>query len=406
MQLTIEADSGQLGETTLRLVRPPLLVQHGLFGNGPQAIEKPMRDVLSSNGVLFFRPNFAERNVSGFDQVFDVLPTAVQRVAADFRAGRLDEALRGDEQWRSGETGIKGHKIALTKVDVLAHSMGGVLARWYTTDSIADGGTPEEREIHIPGNATIDPSTIPSGTGPLASEGRYTPMATDREPRLRYRRTDNFKRGDFGSVVVYGSPLRGSPFGNYATHEVCRPGMRAQCFDPPPPLLELKRWAIYFEAQPAFGQQDARTRPDAGAGIYDLSMGSTAYRLLSRDSERVRVHAIGTTSEGSNNGWGLLASVLPGSNHYCPGFSRANSDDIVPIESQLANFPLAYRSRFEHAWHNEQGTLDGLQRRVLRLLVDSPASSADPVLLFAEKFPSDWNCFPLRCGAESCQLQP
>ncbi len=400
LQLTTESATGvALSRASPRLVRPPLLVQHGLFGSGQEAIDQTFQKVLSTNGILHFTPDFQARNISGFDQVFDVLPKAVREIASAFRAGQGHETLRGNNTWLTRTSGIKDHKIAITKVDVLAHSMGGVLARWYATDAIPDQPLPEPRAI------TYGGATIPASDG---REGGYGPMQRARSAAFRYRRPDNFERGDFASVIVYGAPLRGSPFGSYVAHELCAPNLRQTCFAQPPPLLtHPSRRALYEFAAPPAGRPDPRAEPDAGAGIYDLSTGSTAYGLFAQyDSEPVRVHAIATTADGDPVlSQGTIAAFLEGSGAaYCPAFDKTTSDRIVPVASQLANLECEHFSQFGGAWHNRQDKLEALQGAVVHLLVDSGDRPADLLFRFEERFARDQNCFPLQCGVSQCRI--
>jgi len=259
---------------------------------------------------------------------------------------------------------------------------------------------PALREIHYPTTGTVQAGIVP-GTGPMAAEGRYDPMQRERDANLNYRREDNFYRGDFGSAVVYGSPLRGSPLGNEVTHEICPPDLRQQCFQPPPLLTSGKPYAVYFLARPRpSNARDPRLQPDAGAAIYDLSMGSTAYQMFLVDSDPVRVHAIGTTASASS---GLQAWLVTNPTHYCHDFDRTTSDRVVPIESQLANFAHGHYTRIDDAvWHQYQDEDRNVQRRVLRLLIDAPTNT-DPTVNFEDKFPADISCYPLECGAPQCQ---
>jgi hypothetical protein len=252
------------------------------------------------------------------------------------------------------------------------------------------------RFIHYPANV-VDVE-LRDWTIPATEEGGYGSMVLARaRPDLFYRRPDNFQQGDLGSVVVYGSPLRGSPFGNEVTHEICAPDLRARCFDPNnvPPLLSRRR-AVYSQAS-----DPSRTQADAGAAIYDLAMGGSAYGLFHElDSEPVRVHAIGTT-----------ASLLSGPpiqwvthpEDYCPGFDRTTSDRIVPLESQLANFAPSHRTLLRGPWHNAQDSFLPLRETVVRLLVDLTTSAQDPATRYARNFAADSNCYPLQCGAQQCQ---
>jgi hypothetical protein len=403
LKLKAEAGSTTVAKTTIRLVRSPLLVQHGLFGSAARAIGQDMKKALNTNGQLLFMPDFGERNISGFDRVFDVLPRGVSTLTTAFRGGTGDSIVSGD---RGSTDVIAGKKIATTTVDVLAHSIGGVLVRWYTTDRIAGGvppsvaavPSPAPREIQYPATGTVTPGLV-SGTGPTAPEGRYAAMQRQRDVKLNYRRADNFYRGDFGNVVVYGSPLRGSPLGNEATQEICPPDLRQQCFQPPPPLFSWQH-VVYRLARPQpEDAPDARTQPDAGAGIYDLSMGSTAYQMFSVDSDPVRVHAIGTTASALSG----LQTWVTNPTHYCQGFNRTTSDRVVPIESQLANFGHGHYTRIDGAiWHQYQDQELRLQLRVVDLLVDTPGNT-DPAANFEDRFPADASCYPLECGAPQCQ---
>jgi hypothetical protein len=344
-----------------------------------------MRQVLIDNGLLFFTPDFEARNISGFDRVFDVLPTEVRGVTSKFRRGQGNEALSPDAPLRDQ---VAGRKIAITKVDVLAHSMGGVLTRWYTTDALAAPGFfPEPREIRDPGSANI-----------VLARGYGAMTRARSDPQTLYNRPDNFGQGDFGSVVVYGAPLRGSPFGNYVVQQLCTPGdVRQECFAGMPSAPD--KLALYLKASAA-----ARSQPDAGAGIYDLAIGSTAYRLFHLyDSEPVRVHAIGTTTDDAStlDTWAL--QQLASAPSYCSGFGNTTSDSVVPIESQLANLAPPHRTQLHGAWHNAQDSLQALQVEVVQVLVDAPQNAADLASYFEGKFPADNNCFPLLCGGGLCQ---
>jgi hypothetical protein len=376
-----------------------VLAQHGLLGRGDE-LDQQMRETLAENGILHFRPDFSERHISGFDRVFDVLPTHVRSVANAYREGRANVVVQGTQL---DIEPLKGKRIAFTKTDLIGHSMGGVITRWYTTDALADGPLTGERAIRYPQNSEKTGLTISA-----AEEGGYGPMTLQRDPALRYRRPENFTRGDLGSVVVYGSPLRGSPLGNFVTDWLCSPDLRAGCFNPPPTLGSPLQLGLYTRASSLSTLQF-----DAGAAIYDLAMGSTAYRLFHElDSEPVRVHAIGTTAPDVVEP-GLPPDVSGGdflynlaeflADDYCPNFNQDTSDRVVPIESQLANFAPGHYTRIDKkAHHNAQGALFDLRMRVAEVLVDTAQNSQDPEEPFEERFFAD-PCYPLECGASQCQ---
>jgi hypothetical protein len=387
-----------LAKVPLKLVRPPVLAQHGLLGQGGE-LDEDMRQTLKQNGIFHFRPDFSERHISGFDRVFDVLPKHVRSVAEAYREGRVSSAVEGPA---AGLKRLKGKRIAFTKTDLIGHSMGGVITRWYTTDALANGPLTSERAIRYPQNSEKSGLTISA-----AEEGGYGPMTLQRDLALRYRRPENFTRGDLGSVVVYGSPLRGSPLGNFVTDWLCSPDLRAGCFNPPPTLGSPLQLGLYTRASSLSTLQF-----DAGAAIYDLAMGSTAYRLFhERNSEPVRVHAIGTTAPDvveadlppDVHGWDFIYNLIENvADNYCPNFSQDTSDRVVPIESQLANFAPGHYTRIDKkAHHNAQGALLPLRMRVVKLLVDAPPN-VDLGKYFEERFFAD-PCYPLECGASQCQ---
>jgi hypothetical protein len=151
---------------------------------------------------------------------------------------------------------------------------------------------------------------------------------------------------------------------------------------------------------------EARNQDDAGAAIYDLSIGSTAYQLFHEyDSEPVRAHAIATTADDNQLTEADLLQVLTQSWRYCLGFNELTSDQIVPLESQLTNFPpFPKRKRLHGAWHNFQDKLEDLQTHAVRVLRDFSNSSIDPASYFVDRFARD-SCFPLECGGSQCQPQ-
>jgi len=397
LEIKSESSTGiPLSKTALRLVRPPLLVQHGLFGSGARAISPGLQEVLARNGVLFSTPDFEARNISGFDRVFDVLPNAVRDVTAKFRQGRGNEVGAAGQRWK---TALTGQNIAITKTDVLAHSMGGVLVRWYTTEQIGGSARPQTaaallRQIQYPADsdaARTDVCTHPNCTILAGGGLGYFPLNAARADALLYRRADNFLQGDFGSVVVYGAPLRGSPFANDVTHRICED--QARCYVAPEGVAQLA-------LQAALKQQttdEARRQSDAGTAIYDLAIGSRAYELFrAYPSEPVRVHAIATTADKSKpklvERTALALATSP--EVYCPGFDEHSSDRIVPVRSQLAN--LGHGSVSQDAWHNAQDESRRVQTTVVQLLVDNQ-NGTDPVESFDPAFRED-PVYPLECG--------
>jgi hypothetical protein len=381
-----------LNTAALRLVRPPVMVLHGLFGNGAHAVSNAFRDYLTGKGLILIMPDYFALNVSGFDRTLEVIPTSLKRIRAAYRdkADPLREdcdlCLIGDK------SPLRGKKIALTKTDATPHSMGGVLVRWYTTEQLTSAGQQVARSIHYPPNA--DPATGVRDVTVFAGAG-YPPLQTGRpNDSYRYKRVDNFRQGDLGSVIVYGSPLRGSPIANAVTHDRCHDD-RA-CYEGLPTswdktvvqlTLALQRGPLQNLLTPS--------APDRGAGVYDMSMGSKAYDLFHQyPSEPVRIHALATTSETDNPTKVQILTALSDPERYCPGFGGDSSDRIVPLASQMAN--LTHATPFPGAWHNKQDSLAAIQDAIADLLIDAATDTSDPADRFDPSFAAD-PAFPFQC---------
>lgn len=134
-------DSGETSESDFVLARPFLILMHGLWSNPQDAW---------GTSALHADPRFAGR-VAGYPYN----ATAALSANAPRYAGFVRSAL---------ET-YRGQGLAGTQVDLVGHSMGGVLARSYAQSA-------------------------------------------------GYRRDDNFREGDFNRVITVNSPHQGSPWAN------------------------------------------------------------------------------------------------------------------------------------------------------------------------------------------------
>jgi hypothetical protein len=395
LSVTVKDGTGKtLSQVQLRLVRPPVMVLHGLFGSTERAVGEKFKLALSEEALWMSFPDFSERNISGFDRVFDVIPKHISRVRALYRDKNDPERhCRSSDKCllQGNQPPIARKKIALTKIDAVAHSMGGVLIRWYTTDKLwQDDPSPipttTPRSVHYPSSTGL--STIAAGPG-------YFELETGRDDPYRYRRPDNFRQGDLGSAIVYGSPLRGSPLANGVTHDRCQDERTCYLLAPQTPGQLLVDLAVAF-----LGKLSGIDQPDVGTAIYDLSIGSTVYEAFHRlKSEPVRVHAIGTTAD-SDGAPVALAGYVTSANLYCPGFNETNGDRIVPLASQFAN--IGHRTPASRAWHQNQDQSKDVQSTIIKLLIDGKLASAaatDLGLHFDAQFSAD-PMYPLECGTQ------
>lgn len=337
----------------LRLVRPPVIFVHGLFGDRTawESYLEKFSDDFDTRTV-----DYGDINVSGFDRIFLRVPQVTRQVTGELRSGNGS----------AGRLGSK--KIAATRVDSVQHSMGGIAVRWYVSEGLESlNGVARD---------------MPPG---------YGAFFVQRGSADHFRRPDNFDRGDIRNVVTIGTPMLGSPFGNWVVRDLCGDGAggnktRGQCFD------GLTLATIISDSQAGKG---ASAQPDYGDAIYDLAIGSQAISAMkSFESGPVHVHAIGTTADNIGNfftGVGLrfLSEMLAQSQsrRYCPDFSPSSSDLIVPIESQYYGMPDAAQTFEPGVTHLQQDSDERVIADAVRVLEDNVATG-DAVNRFASGYPT------------------
>jgi pimeloyl-ACP methyl ester carboxylesterase len=118
LTLTASDDQQQSASMNLKLYRKPIVLVHGIFSS-PKMWDK-MKDSLQNDGF----------------EVFCVDYSSPQRNAADITSIAETEAASTIKQVM---TDYANRKISLAKVDVLAHSMGGLVMRQYIVSSASKG---------------------------------------------------------------------------------------------------------------------------------------------------------------------------------------------------------------------------------------------------------------------------
>jgi pimeloyl-ACP methyl ester carboxylesterase len=361
------------GGIPLLLVRPPVLLVHGLMGNEKAFLNEYVHEFVDSFAVYF--ADYGSENVSGFDRIYSALPREINRVLRGYRDG--------NHQWpgRRESAGLhlpelRGRHIAATKVDIIAHSMGGLATRWYITEALE--GTPlTPRFITYPAS---------SGLGTINGTG-FRRLVGTRPPEYRFRRLTNFMRGDIRKIVTQGSPQLGSPLGNYVIHDLLHDdyaNVNGQA-------------AVIFDVIAHIGEQAPENSlyGEFGHAIYDLSQGSSANALLQyTPPEPVPVHAIASVTLPQDPDW----LVLIGSffEEYCPNFSAATSDTIVPLRSAL--YGAVNHTMVFGLTHGELNKLPPVAEKISdELLFDFPGNT-DEINSFDAAFPvgGDAN-WPLEC---------
>ena len=158
--------------TPFTLYKPPLVLVHGWKGNPGSWIDFP--SVLAGAGIQVdtFPADYAACNTCGLDAAFDAVPKAISNELAKLRADM---------------------NVAATRVDVVAHSLGGIVTRWYMTLSsqLPDG---QDRGL---------------GANP-ALAFKVTTIKGTRPAEYEFLRPDNFGVGDIRRMITLGTPHTGT----------------------------------------------------------------------------------------------------------------------------------------------------------------------------------------------------
>ena len=179
-----------IGAGAFRLRRPPVVLVHGLLGSAAgswtptlwsDAPTSPFR-------TRIYAADYAATNTLGCTENFGVVALAIEHALVAYRTGN-DGAPGAHHPVRT----FHGLRYAATRADVIAHSLGGLITRFYIA-----GGLPEP---------TIDRTGWQSDA--LTSR-------TDGHPsgRWNYLRTNNLQAGSIRRFVPIGAPFQGSPLAN------------------------------------------------------------------------------------------------------------------------------------------------------------------------------------------------
>jgi len=173
IQLELKDPNGNSVTTqTLTLRKPPLVLVHGWIG-APGNWNGFVTLLTASNIVVDTRrADYEADNTSGLDTVFVAVPQAISNEVAK---------LRTDD------------KLAATRLDVVAHSYGGIATRWYMT----------------PGGQLPDGQSRTNGANPMPLF-RTTTIKGTRSESLRFLRADNFGIGDIRRFITLGTPHAGT----------------------------------------------------------------------------------------------------------------------------------------------------------------------------------------------------
>jgi pimeloyl-ACP methyl ester carboxylesterase len=141
----------------LSLVRPPLVLVHGIYSS-KATWQDLYRTLLAElpQAFVYAPVDYSDRNSSGFETIYTAVRDTVRTTLTSLRQG----TVQADDFNRERLLGFR--RIAATRLDLLAHSMGGLATRYYI-------GQAQE-----------------------------------------FRRTDNYFFGDLGRIITVGTPYKGA----------------------------------------------------------------------------------------------------------------------------------------------------------------------------------------------------
>jgi probable HAF family extracellular repeat protein len=158
------------------LHKPPLVLVHGGLGD-PNRWDN-FEGILTNVGIVAdssTRADYSSISFSGLDVIYTAVPIAISNKISQLRSQ---------------------DRVAATRLDVVAHSFGGVAVRWYMTPA-------SER----PTGQRVDESVQPLESGVFPLRFKTTPIHDDAQ--MEFRRADNFGVGDVRRLITLGTPHRG-----------------------------------------------------------------------------------------------------------------------------------------------------------------------------------------------------
>ncbi len=209
------------GSLTLGLYRPPLVLVHGIWVADMQPPSSTWGDpnvagaawsesTATPISTRIYYAGYADTSLEGYSENAVAVYETIQRALNDYRNG-IDYTTAwtpaspllkiGPHTWVQSPSTVTLQKkrIAVSRVDVVGHSMGGQVTRWYMGDMTAVAGYPLRLRGPAPGGWS---NLHPNPVAPLAMN------------KPACRRADNWFVGDIAHLVTIGSPFQGSLWAN------------------------------------------------------------------------------------------------------------------------------------------------------------------------------------------------
>jgi pimeloyl-ACP methyl ester carboxylesterase len=279
-------DARILYELPIKLYRPPVVLVHGIWTNSCNTwIETNFANKLTEKGFMYAFADYGDHNSETFD------PCAVKIMGGKPFGNHGIDSIRNAIKYILSV--YHYFSIAASQVDIVAHSMGGLMARGFVQQS-------------------------------------------------DYKRKENYMKGSIHRLITIGTPHLGGPLSKFLyDHHDDR-----YCFDENGEILPAGKCYAPIQLESSY---ESRNIPINQGGVKSLIPGSDAYSHLRQTN--VKSYAIagtwkpkaGLSHEHQESYYGTIANK-DDFNLEQDGFDGEPENDLmVSVKSQLGGLPHQIR---------------------------------------------------------------
>jgi triacylglycerol esterase/lipase EstA (alpha/beta hydrolase family) len=220
VQYRITMDATDISSQPLYIRRPPLVLVHGILGSPDESWD----DTLWSHNTptRVYKADWEKdddgnyTHHKGFIENFGYVARTIEQALRDYRRGSDSKAFTTAHAGVGNNHDFNQMRYAATRADVVAHSQGGLVTRWYIADM----------ELHNHHTNTIERFHPPNNWGSIEVSDRdvyhegtlWNHISQEWYSRGRwdYLRNDNYHAGAIRRFISIGSPYRGSHLADVA----------------------------------------------------------------------------------------------------------------------------------------------------------------------------------------------
>ncbi len=192
-----------VGGRSFALRRPPIVLVHGILSDPDVWDTTLWNEVGSPVPTRLYKVDYSATNMKGFSENYPALVSMISKAIQEYRSS--------DDEGHFAGRGFHGIRYAATRADVVGHSQGGQLARWYIADTSAFG------------------VAVPRGGGWQLAIDNFRAIG-DSGFRWPYLRPDNWGAGSVRRLITLNSPFRGSPIAGGLSSNAVAPTLRLSNF--------------------------------------------------------------------------------------------------------------------------------------------------------------------------------